>query len=290
MITDERVRVAWLPVRNFTDYEVSNTGIVRHASGAILKQYSSGAGYLKVGFHRNGTRVQRYVHRVVAEAFLGLHDGMQVNHVDGDKHNNWLDNLEWVTKSQNEMHSRYVLGNLCAPITAINTESGEVRNYASQTAAANDLGLSRDSVRKCLSGNRKSSRGWSFSSSAGALAARGAGGGYDLADRIRAIPVPRRGFHEGWRDEEIWEWALREAAELVEHPATAAATATATAGEDARDAARRKFIGDNELVIAGDDRGWWVYDSGSNSAYPSYHPTPNDAIDAAMSDQNKGKV
>lgn len=160
----EEGAVAWLPVLGIPGFEASNTGQVRKAeTGRLLGQSPSGAGYLKVQFYRNGERIQRNVQRVIAEAFLGRREGMQVNHIDGDKTNNNLTNLEWVTKSQNEQHSRYALGNLCSPVIATHTETGEVREYPSQALAERDLGIHRDAVRRCLTGAIKSSMGWTFS-------------------------------------------------------------------------------------------------------------------------------
>jgi hypothetical protein len=160
----ERQGEVWLPVLGVNGFEASNTGQVRNAhTGKTLSQSSSGAGYLKVQFYKDGERIQRNVHRVIAEAFLGLREGMQVNHIDGDKTNNALTNLEWVTKSQNEQHSRYALGNLCSPVFATHTESGETREFASQALAERELGLPRDAVRRCLTRATKSSMGWVFS-------------------------------------------------------------------------------------------------------------------------------
>lgn len=68
----------------------------------ILKQRMRN-GYSAVALNHNK---MRNVHRLVAEAFLGLEKaGMQVNHLDGDKRNNMLANLEWVTPSENMKHA-----------------------------------------------------------------------------------------------------------------------------------------------------------------------------------------
>ena len=52
-----------------------------------------------------------YIHRLVAEHFLDGDHTLQVNHIDGDKTNNMVINLEFVTASQNMLHSTYVLNN-----------------------------------------------------------------------------------------------------------------------------------------------------------------------------------
>lgn len=65
-----------------------------------------GAGYLGIQCKVVGERLERYVHRLVAEAFLPHDpDRREVNHRDGDKTNNNASNLEWVTHSENHRHA-----------------------------------------------------------------------------------------------------------------------------------------------------------------------------------------
>lgn len=82
-------------------YQVSDQGRVRGARG-VLKPGAC-RGYLIVHLWPKGTVA---VHRLVASAFVDGHSpGLEVNHKDGDKHNNRAANLEWVTKAQNQMHA-----------------------------------------------------------------------------------------------------------------------------------------------------------------------------------------
>jgi hypothetical protein len=96
-------------------FEVSDTGDVFSKERYVLNNgtkvlkprrklapTSNGIGYLQVGLQVNGKRVRKYVHRLVAEAFLGIcNSGLEVNHIDADKSNNRLTNLEYITHSQN---------------------------------------------------------------------------------------------------------------------------------------------------------------------------------------------
>jgi len=71
-----------------------------------LKQSESKTGYLVVNIRINNKRVPAYIHRLVAEAFIANTDNKpEVNHKDGNKHNNTVDNLEWVTNKENIEHS-----------------------------------------------------------------------------------------------------------------------------------------------------------------------------------------
>ncbi len=99
-------------------YMVSSFGNVKRvgkAKGAkrdrVLKASSSSNGYLQVVLSKNCIQKVFRVHRLVASAFLERIDGKTfVNHKDGNKQNNNVDNLEWCTKSENALHSYRVLG------------------------------------------------------------------------------------------------------------------------------------------------------------------------------------
>jgi hypothetical protein len=88
-------------------YQVSNLGQIRRSDNGKLKTLSrSENGYLIFGHFSNGQRLNILVHRAVAQAFLGkCPDGMEVNHKDGNKLNNRLGNLEYVTRSENLKHA-----------------------------------------------------------------------------------------------------------------------------------------------------------------------------------------
>lgn len=124
----------WLPIDGFDGYEVSNLGRIRSLDrevrnicrwgfevsvlrkGKILTQYKVG-GYLGLRFAHRSPNI--YTHRIVASAFLPNPDcKRQVNHKNGDKHDNRVSNLEWVTQSENMLHSTHVLGNTAGQFRA----------------------------------------------------------------------------------------------------------------------------------------------------------------------------
>ena len=91
-------------------YYVSEDGKIFSAkSGSLveLSQFSNGIGYMKVKLYHNGNRPKPYVHRLVAETYIpNPSDKSSVNHKDGDKQNNTLSNLEWVSHQENMDHAR----------------------------------------------------------------------------------------------------------------------------------------------------------------------------------------
>lgn len=78
-------------------YWISNFGRVK-SKRKILKPINGE--YLRVGLSKNGIQTTKYVHRLVAETFLGK-SNLQVNHKDENKHNNCVNNLEWITFKEN---------------------------------------------------------------------------------------------------------------------------------------------------------------------------------------------
>lgn len=88
-------------------YAVSTKGRVKNVkTGRILKERISSRGYLFVALCLNGKYKQYLVHRLVALAFLpNTEDKLTVNHLDGNKFNNSVTNLEWATHSEQQLHA-----------------------------------------------------------------------------------------------------------------------------------------------------------------------------------------
>ena len=97
----------WKAFPEIPEYEVSETGEVRNKNGKVLNVSVSTAGYKQLNLYAEGTKTKhRLVHRIVALTYLSNPEGLpQVNHKDGNKLNNHVDNLEWCTAKQNTRHS-----------------------------------------------------------------------------------------------------------------------------------------------------------------------------------------
>lgn len=99
-------------IKSFNNYEVTICGkIINRNTNRIIKTKPSG-GYERLKLSNGGRCKKIYLHRLLAEAFIPNPENKpQVNHKDGDKLNNYIANLEWVTPSENGIHSYRVLGN-----------------------------------------------------------------------------------------------------------------------------------------------------------------------------------
>jgi hypothetical protein len=111
------LREEWRDVVTHADYEVSNLGRVRRKASSHRRRAGKPSpdflatnltqfGYLRVSLGQGGKRRAFHVHRLVADAFLGPRPpGTEVNHIDGNRQNPRLANLEYVTPSENIRHS-----------------------------------------------------------------------------------------------------------------------------------------------------------------------------------------
>ena len=133
-------------------YQVSNWGRVRslgngnsnNSKERILKTYIERCGYLKVKFYKNGEKKDCLVHRLVAETFLENPENKpEVNHIDENKENNRVDNLEWCDSNYNNNY-----GSRNERITKSNT-NGKCSKRVLQLSLSGDLILEWPSTAEC---------------------------------------------------------------------------------------------------------------------------------------------
>ena len=127
----------------------------------ILKPQDAGWGYLKVTLWKDGTFKQRKIHRLVLEAFCPT-DGMDVlnvNHKDENKKNNHLDNLSWVTPSENvnwgTRNERVSRAN-SKPVYCVELD----KTFANLTTASAETGARLTALCSCLKGKYKTAGGY----------------------------------------------------------------------------------------------------------------------------------
>lgn len=172
----------WKQYPDYDFIEVSNLGRVRtkdriatdrrgrklHIKGRVLKQrLNKNNGYMWVCFKVNGKQATLSVHRIVAITHVPNPNNLpEVNHIDCDRTNNMMDNLEWCTHQENITFSvdlgHHVNNNPEKPVIAVNLETFEVMRFESQHEASRKLGVSQGYISNVIKDKYNKTKNWWF--------------------------------------------------------------------------------------------------------------------------------
>lgn len=176
----------WKPIKKYEGlYSASNNGRIKSLNyknkniEKPLNPTKQSCGYLKVELYKHGKSKVYYVHRLVAETFIQNPNNLpQVNHKDGNKQNNNIDNLEWVTPSQNQIHA--VKNGLHAPsyfkgkfsseslnskqVLQYDLEGNFIKLWHCRADVARFYNCNESSVNNCVSGRTKTCKGYIWKS------------------------------------------------------------------------------------------------------------------------------
>lgn len=173
----------WKDIPGFENiYQASNYGNIRalhygcrnKSNSLIIRKLTPTPnrdnGYLRVNLVTDGKDKRYYIHRLVATTFIPNPDNKpQVNHIDGDKTNNSVSNLEWVTISENHIHAfntglkhkKFGIENANSkPILQYTKDGILIRKWDSIADASRFYNIDRSSISQCLLGRSKSSNGY----------------------------------------------------------------------------------------------------------------------------------
>lgn len=167
---------------NYNDfYQISNEGRVRSVDreiktkkgirkykGKILKQYLKDSEYLEVQFYNCGTKEHKFVHKLVAEAFIPNPNNYKVvDHIDGNTKNNKIENLRWCTQQQNnnfDLYKEHQTNNpLKSKIVYQYTLDGKLVKIWPSTMEAERNGFDSSKISKCCRGIQKTHKGYKWS-------------------------------------------------------------------------------------------------------------------------------
>lgn len=159
------MKEVWKQIDSAPNYMISNYGNVRNTTtGNRIAGSVDIHGYHRYDLCINGKRIVRSGHRLVAEAFIPKVKGKTlINHKDGNKTNNRVDNLEWCTCKENSTHAYSTLGKEACNKKAVRcVETGEI--YRSAYEAEQKTGISNSQINRCCNKKRKTThkQHWEF--------------------------------------------------------------------------------------------------------------------------------
>lgn len=152
-------------INNFEDYLISEEGKVYSTKEGFLREISLSID--RYGYYRcclyNGTKHTIRVHRLVAEAFIpNPHKKLLVNHIDSNRLNNNVANLEWVNYTENNRHAvEFGNHNLNFCVTQF-LDGIWINTFKSTHEASRKTGISQSSIVKVCKGKRKSAGGFQW--------------------------------------------------------------------------------------------------------------------------------
>lgn len=174
----------WKDIKNFPNYQVSNYGKIKSKERItnvgiknikqikrkekILKPLKITKGYLGIRLYNEKVKGKTFkIHRLVAETFIpNPNNYKQINHIDGNKENNKVSNLEWCSNKYNMEHS-YKIGlrkNVVKEINQYNLNGNFIKKWCSIMEVQRKLKICNTNISNCCLGKRKSAGGylWKF--------------------------------------------------------------------------------------------------------------------------------
>lgn len=146
----------WKTIPGYSGYSASNKGRIRNDSkNRIISTHVRKSGYVCCNLVRDldSKWVLRTVHKLVCLAFKGLSPSPahQVNHIDGNKENNFSNNLEWSTSKENVLHAHKTgLAKYSLPIELENIQTKEVTKFNSKQELSREFNISVSYINKLL--------------------------------------------------------------------------------------------------------------------------------------------
>lgn len=159
----------WRDIKGYEGlYKISNLGKVKNKNNEILKAEIIKNGYERVKLYKNETGKRILVHRIVAENFIeNLDNKPFVNHKNGNRQDNRVYNLEWVTSKENAIHGFYE-GNIEMPETRhkkkivqqYDLNNNLIKEWNGLRNVADKLKINAGKISECCNGKIKTYKGY----------------------------------------------------------------------------------------------------------------------------------
>lgn len=161
----------WRDIKGYEGkYQVSNLGNIksldykRTGEEQLIKQCKDRYGYPVVLLYKNGNRKQYSVHRLVAFAFIpNPLNKPQVNHMNRNKSDNNIKNLEWCSNLENMQHAiKTGINKYKRKIIQYDKSMNSIKEWDSIVEASNELNMTRANIIQCCRGKQKSAGGYTW--------------------------------------------------------------------------------------------------------------------------------
>lgn len=159
-------------IENFKNYSISKHGVITNLkTGRVLKITRNQKGYCQVQISSNGYAKTITIHKLVYNTYVGeVPNGYEINHIDGNKENNHVSNLETVTKKENmqkAVENGQIKSGIDCPssvqVSQIDVLSGvEINRFGSINIATNKTGVAGSSISCVINGKRTTAGGFKW--------------------------------------------------------------------------------------------------------------------------------
>jgi len=153
----------WKDITGYDNYKISSMGNIRNIlTNKLLKPFVS-CGYYNVNLYKNKVSKGKTIHRLVATSFINnIENKPVVNHKDGNKLNNDVSNLEWVTASENVKHSydTKLKKSFTLEVEQYSMDGTFIKSFSSITEASKNTGCDEKGISSNCKGNRRYTGGF----------------------------------------------------------------------------------------------------------------------------------
>lgn len=150
------------PIPGYEGYLATEDGRIYSTKTGIFLKFNASRGYYAVSVRVDGKETKPYVHQLVAKTYIpNPENKLQVNHIDGDKFNNNISNLEWLTQSENICHSVTMkLKPTKGGVDQLSKDGKILNTFQSLNEAARCTGVAKGSISNCCLGKLKTAGGF----------------------------------------------------------------------------------------------------------------------------------